>query len=82
MGSPKGLVGILREWLEMGIVRRLVYGSDAGNPYQLWLSAMNFRQCLYLALKGMIEDDLINEDQALTMAELILYSNAKSLYNL
>lgn len=66
----------------MGIVRRLIYGSNAVNPYQLWLSAMNVRQCLYLALKGMIDDGLINENQAFTMAELVLRGNAKELYNL
>jgi predicted TIM-barrel fold metal-dependent hydrolase len=80
--SPNALVGILREWLEMGIVRRLIYGSDAGNPHQLWMSAMNMRQALYLALKGMIHDGLLNEDQALSMAELVLRGNAKTLYKL
>jgi len=80
--SPKALVGILREWLEMGLVRRLIYGSDAGNPHQLYISAMNVRQALYLALKGMIDDDLIDENQAYTMARFVLCDNAKTLYNL
>jgi predicted TIM-barrel fold metal-dependent hydrolase len=80
--SPNALVGILREWLEMGIVRRLIYGSDAGNSHQLWMSAMNMREALYLALKGMINDGLLNESQALSMAELVLRGNAKTLYKL
>lgn len=80
--SPTALVGILREWLEMGIVRRLIYGSDAGNPHQIWMSALNIREALYLALKGMINDGLIDEKQALSMAELVLRGNAKTLYKL
>jgi predicted TIM-barrel fold metal-dependent hydrolase len=80
--SPNALVGILREWLEMGIVRRLIYGSDARNPHQLWMSAKNIRKALYLALTGMMNDGLIDENQALFMAELILFGNAKTLYKL
>jgi predicted TIM-barrel fold metal-dependent hydrolase len=80
--SPNALVGILREWLEMGIVRRLIYGSDAGNPHQIWLSAMNIREALFLALKGMMSDGLINKEQALYMAELVLRGNAMTLYKL
>ncbi len=81
-GSPISLVRILREWIEMGLIRRLIYGSDAGNPHQLWLSASNIRRGLYLALKGMIDDGMIDEDQALTMAEFVLRGNAESLYGL
>ena len=80
--SPNALVSPLREWLELGIVRRLIYGSDAGNPVQLWVSAMNFREALFRALKGMIDDGLIDETQALSMAELVLRGNAKSVYGL
>jgi predicted TIM-barrel fold metal-dependent hydrolase len=80
--SPKALVNPLREWLELGIVRRLIYGSDAGNAVQLWISAMNFREALYLALKGMIDDGMIDETQATYMAELVLYGNAKTIYGL
>lgn len=80
--SPNALVRTFRDWLEMGIVRRLIYGSDGGNPVQLWISAMNVREALFLALKGMIDDGLIDETQALSMAELVLRGNAKTVYGL
>jgi len=80
--SPNAVVSTLREWLELGIARRLIYGSDAGNPVQLWMSAMNMREALFLALKGMIDDGLIDETQALYTAELVFRGNAKSVYGI
>ena len=79
--SPNAMVGVLREWLEMGIAPKLIYGSDGTSPIKLWISAMNIRECLHLALKGMIDDGLINTMQALSMAEMVLYSNARKVYN-
>jgi predicted TIM-barrel fold metal-dependent hydrolase len=76
------LVHILREWLEMGLSSKLIYGSDATSPFKLWMSAMDFREDLYTALKGMIDEGLISESQALSMAEQILRGNAETVYGL
>jgi uncharacterized protein len=76
------LVNTLREWVEMGIASKLIYGSDATSPQKLMLGAMNFRGDLSTALKGMIDDELISEDQALSMARQILRGNAESVYGL
>ncbi len=81
-GSPKALVSILRQWLEMGIAEKLLYASDANSPIGFCMGAMNIREGLYFALKGMIDDGLINEIQALSIAKMILRENAKKLYNI
>lgn len=80
--SPYALVGMLRGWLEEGLASKLIYGSDGTSPFKLLISAMDIREALYLALKGMIDDGLIDESQALTMAELVLRGNAKAFYKL
>lgn len=81
-GSPKALVGTLREWLEMGIAEKMLYGSDSINPLFFWMGAINVREGLYLALKGMIDDGMIDENQALNMALMILRENAKKIYKM
>jgi predicted TIM-barrel fold metal-dependent hydrolase len=80
--NAASLVRILREWLEMGLAPKLMYGSDATSPSRLWLSAMNFREDLYIALKGMVDENLISEGQALSMAEQIMKGNAEAVYKL
>jgi predicted TIM-barrel fold metal-dependent hydrolase len=80
--SPYALVGTLREWLEMGLASKLIYGSDGTSPFKLWISAMDIREALYIVLKGMIDDGLISESQALSMAEQILRGNAETVYRL
>ena len=72
----------LREWLEIGLSSRLIYGSDATSPFKLWMSAMNFREDLYTVLKDMIDEGLINEIQALSMAEQVLRGNSENVYKL
>jgi hypothetical protein len=71
---------ILREWLEIGLSSRLIYGSDATSPFKLWMSAMNFRDDLYIVLKDMVYDGLITEGQAVSMAYKILRGNAETIY--
>jgi len=80
--SPIGMVGILREWFEMGLAEKMLYGSDSVTPISTYISAVHFREGLYLALKGMIDDGMISEDQALDMAQMVMRENAKKLYKL
>jgi len=80
--SPRGLVGTLREWLEMGIAEKLLYGSDSATPLRFLIGAINIREGLYLALKGMIDDGMIDENQALSIARMVLRENAKKLYKM
>ena len=80
--NAASLVHTLREWLEMGLAPKLIYGSDGTSPFRLWISAMNFREDLFTALKGMVDEGLISDNQALSMAEAILRGNAKDVYGL
>jgi predicted TIM-barrel fold metal-dependent hydrolase len=81
-GGPKVLADLLREWLEMGLADKIIYASDAISPILLWISALNMREALNIALKGMIEDGLIDEKQAILIAQMILHDNAKKLYKI
>ncbi|MDR3304944.1 MAG: amidohydrolase [Clostridiales Family XIII bacterium] len=81
-GSPQGLVGTLRGWFEMGLAGKMIYGSDGVTPIKILTSAIFFREGLYLALKGMIDDGMISEGQALTMAKMVMRDNAKTLYKI
>jgi uncharacterized protein len=78
--NAASLVRTLREWLELGLASKLIYGSDATSFFKLWISAVNFREDLHTALKGMVDDRLIDEDQALSMARQILRGNAQAVY--
>ncbi|MFH0729754.1 MAG: amidohydrolase family protein [Pseudomonadota bacterium] len=80
-GTPGTIAKILRDWLEAGLAPKMLYGSDGPSIFLLSISSINIREELHLALKGMIDDGLINEDQAFTMAQMILHDNAKKLYN-
>lgn len=79
-GTPISLVPFFRDWFEMGVAPKMLYGSDACDPTSMWLSCNNAREAIYLALKGMIDDGLISQSQALMMAQMFLRENAKKLY--
>jgi predicted TIM-barrel fold metal-dependent hydrolase len=78
--SPMSLASYLRDWFGMGAAPKMLYGSDAADPVSMLLSAINIREALYLALKGMIEDGLYNQSQAFMVAQMFLRDNAKILY--
>jgi hypothetical protein len=44
------------------------------------MGAINIREALYLALKDMVDSGMIDQTQALTMAQMVLHDNAKQLY--
>lgn len=79
-GSPHSLVPVLKEWLSMGMAAKMLYGSDSIDPVSMWLGTVNIREALYLALKDMMESGMIDQSQAVTMAQMILHDNAKQLY--
>jgi predicted TIM-barrel fold metal-dependent hydrolase len=81
-GSPKALVRQLREWLELGLAEKMLFGSDGVDPLTIWMGAINAREGLYLALKGMIDAGIIDDSQAIDIAQLILHDNAKKLYKI
>ena len=79
-GVPEVLVQTIRDWILAGIVPKMIYGSDAPSVYGIMLSALNGRHTFYLALKGLVDEGSISEEQALDMASAVLYDNAKALY--
>ena len=78
--APISLASYLREWFGMGAAPKMLYGSDSADPANMLLSAINIREALYLALKGMIADGLYDQSQALMVAQMFLRDNAKKLY--
>lgn len=81
---PKIIAKMLRTWLEKPVLwDKLLYGSDVlwGERY-IYTCARTGRDSVYFALAGMIDDDIIDEDTAITIARKILRENALRLYKL
>ena len=81
---PKIIAKMLRSWLEKPVLwDKLLYGSDVlwGERY-IYTCARTGRDSVYFALAGMIDDDIIDEDTAITIARKILRENALRLYKL
>jgi hypothetical protein len=43
---------VLREWIELGLADKILYGSDGVTPIKILISAIHFRNGLYLALQA------------------------------
>ncbi|OGP68094.1 MAG: hypothetical protein A2V69_03815 [Candidatus Portnoybacteria bacterium RBG_13_40_8] len=81
---PSILAGTLRKWLEKPpLWNKIMYGSGAhhGERY-IYVCSKVGRDAVYLALKSMIDDNIIDEDTAMIIARNILRENAQKLYNL
>lgn len=81
---PKIIAKMLRNWLEKpALWGKILYGSDVlwGERY-LYTCAKTARDAVYYALDGMIDDDIIDEDTAITIAKNILRENSIKLYHL
>jgi hypothetical protein len=79
---PKIIAETLRTWLEKpALWNKLLYGSDIiwGERY-LHTCARTGRDAIYLALASMIDDKIIDEPLAVTLARKILRENALGLY--
>ena len=81
---PSILARSMRVWLEKPLLwNKIVYGSDViwGERY-IYTCANLIREAVYLALSGMIDDEIIDEDTAINISNNILRENAKKLYKL
>lgn len=81
---PRILAGILRKWLEKPMLwDKILYGSDVlwGERY-IYVGSRVGRDAVYFALKGMLEDEIIDENTAIDIARKLLRENAKKLYRL
>ncbi|MDR3294988.1 MAG: amidohydrolase [Clostridiales Family XIII bacterium] len=81
-GSPDSIKNILKEWIEYGLADKLLYGSDGNSVLGMWMSAVNARHVLTLALDELIAEGFVDEGQAVNFATLILRGNVKKLYRI
>ena len=81
---PKIIAKMLRGWLEKPLLwEKIIYGSDVlwGERY-IYTCAKTGRDAVYFALSGMIDDDIIDEEIAISIAWKIFRENALRIYNL
>ncbi|HEY7415335.1 MAG TPA: amidohydrolase family protein [Ktedonobacteraceae bacterium] len=75
------MLAFTRQALGIAPASKLVYSSDGINiPEMHWAAAVRGRQVLAQVLQEMIDVDEIDESQAYTIAQRILYENAHTLY--
>lgn len=85
---PHTLALWLREWLEL-FPEKVLFGTD-GYPFTsslgweeaTWIASRQAREALALALTGMLRSHEITPDRANTLAEMVLRTNAQTLYKL
>ncbi|MDR1246824.1 MAG: amidohydrolase family protein [Clostridiales Family XIII bacterium] len=80
-GSPDSIKNTLKEWVTYGLTDKLLYGSDGNNVLGMWMSAVNARRVLTLALDEIVAEGFADTEQAAAFAEMILRGNAKNLYH-
>jgi hypothetical protein len=74
---------LMRELLALAPATKLLYGSDAhSQPEMFWLGARYGRWSLGKILADWIEDDTMEEHEALETAQRICFRNALELYRL
>ena len=79
---PQNVAKMLRNWLDKPMLwDKILYGSDTlfGERF-VYTCARTGRDGVYLALAGMIEDDMISETTAISIANRILRENSRKLY--
>src|ERR1700733_10564758 len=86
MFSPRVISGWMREWLTLE-PEKILYATDA-YPYSssmgweeaAYIANQNIRESLGIALTGMVHDNEITPTRAAELANMVLHSNAQSLY--
>jgi predicted TIM-barrel fold metal-dependent hydrolase len=74
---------LLQELLALAPATKLLYGSDAhSQPEMFWLGAQYGRWSLGKILADWIDDDTMEEHEALEIAQRICFRNALELYRL
>jgi predicted TIM-barrel fold metal-dependent hydrolase len=74
---------LLQELLALAPATKLLYGSDAhSQPEMFWLGARYGRWALGKVLADWIDDDTLEEPEALEIAQRICFRNALEVYRL
>ena len=85
MGNHPAIIAkMLRDFLDIpALWDKIIYGSDAllGERYIL-TCAQTGREAVYLAVSGMIDDGIVDENTGIVIAKGILRNNAIKLYNM
>ena len=90
MLSPAVLAGVLREWLGE-YPDKVLFGTDAFADHNEdpagwvetgWVAARTARRALGIALTGMMNDGEISRDRAVQIAQMVMRTNAATLYGL
>lgn len=83
---PWSSIGIARRieaTLELAPTSKLMYGSDAIMvPEMYWISALLAREALGKVLDGLVDEDVMDVPDALSIAEDVLYRTAERVYRL
>jgi uncharacterized protein len=81
--SSIGIARRIEETLESAPTTKVMYGSDGIQvPELYWISALNARKALGRVFDRLIEDDVLDEDEALEVGRDILYRNAERVYGI
>lgn len=79
--SGHGIARRIEETLEAAPTAKIMYGSDAIYvPELYWISAKNARRALGQVLDRLIDDDVLDADEAKEVAHDILHRNAERIY--
>ncbi|GEM_PF-2398772 len=74
---------ILYEWLSYhGISEKLMFGSDAGTPIFFWIAAENSRKALSKAMRRLVEEEIVDEEKAISLAKKVMRENARRVHQL
>jgi hypothetical protein len=79
--SGHGIARRIEETLEAAPTAKIMYGSDAIYvPELYWIAAKNARRALGRVLGRLIDDEVLDADEAEEVAHDILYRNAERIY--
>ena len=79
----RGLPGRYLEVMEVAPLSKILYGSDAFHvPELYWIAARWGKRYLAQALAVLVEDGVLDEEEALDAGAMILHSNTREVYNL
>lgn len=79
----RGLTGRYLQVMEVAPLSKILYGSDAFHvPELFWIAARWARRYLSRALAVLVEDGVLDDEEALEAAAMILGRNTREAYNL
>ena len=79
----RGLTGRYLQVMEVAPLSKILYGSDAFHvPELFWIAARWARRYLAQALAVLVDDGVLDEEEAFEVAAMILHRNTREVYNL